>query len=340
MEDEENYNFDDFGHITKLLGNDTTTHNKPLEFIDDVRNKNAQEGKVSNEIITKLRENNVKSYYYMFNTKKNINKEFYDALRCNNSLDTLFLCINMEFDINPLSNIFKSYLTNIQVLNLSRNLIDNADNLFESLKNNTTLTYLNLSSNQLSNISVLCDYLNDNNNLKILDISYNDITNIDDFENVLKNNKCLEELNIGHNDICDFETGGGIVKFCEGLKFNNTLRVLYMESIKLTDINPLFESLLYNTSLAILNLYLNDDTTLNVDYLEHFFKENKGLNKLSLKRTNLGNIKKMCEGLKYNSTLNYLDISCNDLINEAQLKYLAEMMEENFILETVIYDKV
>ena len=330
--------FDDFNFITKLLDDDTKINDSPLEIIDDERNKNAQEGEVSDEIIIKLRENNVNSYYYMYN-RKSINKEFYDALRCNNSLNTLFLCINMELDLNPLSDIFKSYLTNIQILNLSRNLIQNADNLFEGLKNNVSLTYLNLSSNQLSNVSSMCDYLIDNKNLKILDISYNNITNIDEFENVLTHNKCLEELNIGHNDICDIEEGGGIIKFCDGLKNNNTLRVLYMEQIKLTNINPLFESLLHNTALAVLNLYMNDETNLNVDYLEKFFIENKGLNKLSLRRTGIKDIQKLCNGLIHNTTLAYLDLQVNEL-NEEQLHYLEKVMQENIILETVLVNKI
>ena len=198
---EEFNDFDDMSFIIKLIGT-KKIETQPLEFINDEINKNAKHNKVSDEIITKLKNNTAISYYYMYSYSSDLNKEFFDALKGNGSLTTLFLCINSSFNINPLINVFKSNLSNIQNLNLSRNEIINIDNLCYALKENTSLTYLNLSWNNINDITVLCNYLEDNKNLKILNISHNKFTDIDCFKDVLIHNKCLEELNIGYNDIC------------------------------------------------------------------------------------------------------------------------------------------
>lgn len=336
-EDDMDYEYDDMTYIINLISGKITK--TPEEFIDNEQCLDAVNNKVSSKIIEKLNNNNVGMYFYMFSNTKNLNNEFYEALKNNWSLHTLYLCINSNFNINSLSNVFKLGLTNINVLNLSRNSLKNIDDLCNGLMNNHTLTHLNLKRNNISNIKVLCDYLYDNKTLEFLDLSYNNIIYIDDFKDVLIKNKTLKDLNIGYNDICineDKIKGSGIIKFCEGLKKNNSLRSLNLENIGLYDITPLFDSLRENISLTSLNLNLNDKLN-NLDCLEEFFKENKGLIKLSLKNTNITDIKKMCEGLKYNSTLYYLNLKLNNLYDD-QLTYLADALDQNITLETVLYD--
>jgi len=309
-----------------------------IEFINEEYCEKEKSDLISPETKRKLINGEVGSYF-CFGLNFSEDKEFFDALRYNFQNYTSLYSLNFNSNflttekIIPLVDIFKNCFINIQYLDLSYNEIDNIDNLIYSLMNNSTLNYLNLSNNNIKDINILCEYLSKNNSLKTLNLSHNSIHNFDDFENVFSHNTTLKELNIGNQN--NIKNPINITKFCNGLNNNNSLGVLYMCGLELTDINPLFDNLKNNSSLSILNLY--DNNISNIDCLEEFFKTNKSLSKLSLSYNKIHNITPLCNGLNYNEHLYYLDIRENNDIPIQQTNQFETVLKNNICLVELHY---
>lgn len=184
--------------------------------------------------------------------------------------------------------------------------------LAKSLKINTSLRYLYLSNNYLKDINQLVDALK-NSKLKSLDLSSG---KIDEngfilLADLLKTNTNLQHLNLAFNNVK--KNKNGHIQLFNSLKVNRTLKtlILYQNNINGNDCLELAEALCNNT-LEHLNLAFN--------------------NLYSSKYFNYNGIFQICNALKLNTSLEYLDLSGNKLKNN-EIVYIISALKVNKTLK-------
>jgi len=292
-----------------------------------------------------LNETVISNYY--INTL-NEEKIFYNAIKLTSSLTKLYLeSFKYNCNIHLLGNSLK-FNKSIKELSLIHCNVYQIKSLADSLKVNSTLKVLNLVDNYITDMNELLDSLQynktllklnfcsnmynlNNNSLSLQPIFlYKDLINKQHYnydfyiskinnslENMLSKNSTLQELNLSQNDL-EYET---LISISDGLKNNNTLKVLNLNDNNFDDISSLCEVLSFNTSLEKLSLNksFNKDPVFNPKYT------------LKLISTLLDNRKSKCHlqylelnGINYNFTFTNEDIQLfiNSLKNNNYLKEL------------------
>jgi len=280
-------------------------------------------------IIKQLKNNLIETLYledpdYTIYSKNDINKIF-EALKYNTSLKSLIMC---DVDIEDISILSDSLKNNHSLIRLKifynrrcndiscfRPKIKNMNSFYNMLKYNDTLKILELYGNLLDNDDVnnLFQNLKFNKTLKQLGLNYNHISNVDILKDFLKVNSTLVALSFYYNGIHNIDN------LCEGLKYNSTLTHLFLGDNYIETINSLCEILKSNsTSLNHLDLSkLND-----ADDLKEIFdvlKYNTTLNVLNLEENKIENIDNYGEILLHNSTLKELKINGYKITNKDKL---------------------
>ena len=82
----------------------------------------------------------------------------------------------------------------------------------------------------------------------------NSLTNFNCLCEVLLNNSQLEILNLGWNII----QNEGLIKICDALKTNKSIKKLYLSSSQISQVDCLREVFLRNSILEILDLFFNE----------------------------------------------------------------------------------
>ncbi|WP_375333338.1 hypothetical protein [Candidatus Tisiphia endosymbiont of Xenochironomus xenolabis] len=196
--------------------------------------------------------------------------------------------------------------------------IDENNMSFVDLLKNSNITKLNIAANGLG------------------DTAANDSTNIiKSIAEALKNNKTLTILDLSSNFIGD----EGAKAIAEALKKNKTLTSLNLSSnfIGAEGTKAIVEALLvYNSTLASLNLSLNNIKDGAVELIAKMLESNRTLTNfdLSHNRITVEGIKAIVESLKNNKTLTNLELSYN-CIGAEGIKAIAEMLESNTTLVNI-----
>ena len=298
---------------------------------------------MSKKIFDKLKNNEINEFEFDYNEKQIITNWIYNNELLNKyHKDENIIIVNdwledfNEYDFHCdvsgeewIEPIIKSYifmtlcknlkintsLTSLKINNFNMFIYEdnfnNTYNLFEILKNKSSLTELNLSDNIFSKNDIL--YLQEilkNNSLTSLNLSsehnyFNLNENMYKFFENLKYNSSLTSLNLSNNKLIN------INKLGECLKYNTSLTELNLRDNKIKNIDELGECLKYNTSLTSLNLSNNE--IIDINELGECLKYNTSLTELNLSNNEITNINKLCEYLKYNTNLYDLNIGKNNL---------------------------
>lgn len=352
--------------------------NNTLEYL--ILNNN----KISNiEGINNLLKNNktLKGLSLINNKIRNLNG-IDDALKKNNTLITLYLSKNPIGDITYLceglrknkslenihleecdiSNIccFKDTLkqnNTLKYIRLKNNKIKSIYNFCEGLYCNNTLTYLNLGFNNITYTNKLGFILNTNTSIKYLILENNSINNMDVLFQSLYTNTTLTYLDISYNNIKNINDLG------RALKMNTSLLHLNINNNKFDYIKPISDALVINSSLISLQLgfkyeyykekkillqeiekqYIHKDL-LDFNNLITALKVNKGLLSLNLNGDHSPGISKLYEIVKYNSTLEELQLlNCNnDFLNTTYFETainnnFLNALENNYTLTSILF---
>ena len=238
---------------------------------------------------------------YSDDEKKKIMKLLCYALINNNTVFTLDLSNNdLTKDLLYYLKRVLIYNQTINTLILSKNYLNDNDleDFYKGLKYNKSIEILDLSYNRLNNLINLNEVLKVNSTLSVLSLSFNHINGVSLIhlrDGLIINNK-LYDLDLSHNAAIY----GLPREFCEGLMYNKSLTNLNLSYTQLSNINHLGDVLKVNNSLV--NLSLKSDVYLNK--YDNFFL-----------------------GLKYNSSLNYIDIT--GIRNEDFKNKLIEVLDYN-----------
>ncbi|NXQ28936.1 LRC34 protein, partial [Alaudala cheleensis] len=198
-------------------------------------------------------------------------------------------------------------------LDLAYNLLTDAGakTIATFLQENSTLQYLNLMFNDIgtSGAELIAGALHSNQSLVHLRMTGNKIGNQGGmfFASMLKINSALEKL-----DLADCDVG---------------LQCLITTAIALTQ----------NKSLKAINLnrpLLSSQQEETTVHMARMLRSNCSLVELHLGKHGMKNfgVQRLCEALLGNSTLRYLDLSCNNITCDGA-KFLGELLKRNKTLE-------
>ena len=207
-------------------------------------------------------------------------------LKSNSSVESLYLRGDdiTDQEANMLCEVIKVNKS-IKILELSNNKLTNLScKVFsELLKQNKTLKDLFISRNLFSNegVKYLTDGLIVNRYLKCLDISHNNLTSESSVYLcvLFKNTKSLEKIIlIGNNFGND-----GLKNIFEGLVFNSSLKVIFLDNNKIADLFGFqIKEILQNPSLQCISLSNNNFSDITAEYISHALVQNNMLISLNL----------------------------------------------------------
>ncbi|KAM4889065.1 leucine-rich repeat-containing protein 34 isoform 1-T1 [Thomomys bottae] len=181
------------------------------------------------------------------------------------------------------------------------------------LQKQPSLVYLNLMFNDIQSDGgeLIAKALQKNKTLKYLRMTGNKIENKGGmcFATMLQINSSLEKLDVGD---CDLGMQS-VIAFATVLTQN--------QAIKGINLN---RPIIYSEQ---------EESTVHIG---HMLKENHCLMELHLCKHGMQNdgLQQLCEALYLNSTLRYLDVSCNKITQDGML-YLAAVLKSNATLEVI-----
>ena len=243
---------------------------------------------------------------------------------------------NMRFkvmDENEIYN-FKCFNDNLKEFDLSYNHKMNIS-LLKNILSLRNISKLDLRSNNLGdkNISIIADYIKEKEiPLKVLNIQSNEISSVGSLSlsEMLKNNKHLKIINLAGNPL----GYKGVKYLCDSISLNsNVLEELLLNYTKCNDYckNDLYNMLINNHKLKVLSLIGNNFHNKGLDKILSSLKLNKTLKSLSIgdnKNKNYKAFKNLSSYLKFNNSLNLLDIKSSK-INDKTLINIGKSLKNN-----------
>ena len=151
----------------------------------------------------------------------------------------------------------------------------------------------------------------------------------------LKNNISLKELYL----LCDDFDEEELNNISEIFKCNNSLTKLYLYDGNYYNINKFIDNLKYNNSLIELEIS-SFKLKENINDLYEYIENNNKLNKLILYDNEIKDIEYLCEILKDNNTIMFIDLSTNRINNINNLnclKYNSTLTDLN-LTDNELYD--
>ncbi|XP_062988065.1 leucine-rich repeat-containing protein 34 [Elgaria multicarinata webbii] len=205
--------------------------------------------------------------------------------------------------------------------------------------NNVFLTGLDLRYNLLTDAGAvhIAAFLQDNGTLLYLNLMFNDIGTIgaEFIAKALHRNETLLHLRMTGNKI---DNKGGMY-FAAMMQVNNTLQKLDFGDCDLgtQSLIALATVLNHNESIRAINLNRpilyseEEETTVHIAAM---LKMNSILVELHLCKHEMKNfgVERLCDALYENTTLRYLDLSCNKITRDG-VKFLGQVLKRNKSLE-------
>ncbi|KAM4889066.1 leucine-rich repeat-containing protein 34 isoform 2-T2 [Thomomys bottae] len=150
---------------------------------------------------------------------------------------------------------------------------------------------------------------------------------------LLQKQPSLVYLNLMFNDI---QSDGGEL-IAKALQKNKTLKYLRMTGNKIENKGGMCFATMLQINSSLEKLDVGDcDLEESTVHIGHMLKENHCLMELHLCKHGMQNdgLQQLCEALYLNSTLRYLDVSCNKITQDGML-YLAAVLKSNATLEVI-----
>ena len=205
--------------------------------------------------------------------------------------------------------VLSKNLNNLKILVLWNNCIgdEGLKYLASALKSNINLEYIDLFRNNIYNIEPMAEALITNNTLTFLDIGGNYIIDIKKLCNALKINKSLKTISLGYNrENIDYEY------LADALNFNSTLSELYLFSNGIRKLHPLLiESLKKNTGIVKIQLQFN---FIGIDDICEILKINSTITFINLKNNDISDISTLVKVLKNNTSIKKIMLEENNNI--------------------------
>uniref|UniRef100_A0A2K5CAI1 Leucine rich repeat containing 34 n=1 Tax=Aotus nancymaae TaxID=37293 RepID=A0A2K5CAI1_AOTNA len=181
----------------------------------------------------------------------------------------------------------------------------------------------------LSRILKNCLYING------LDIGYNLISDVGAYyaAKLLQKQLYLTYLNLMFNDIGP--EGGELI--AKALHKNQTLKYLRMTGNKIENTGGMFFAAMLQINSSLEKLDLGDsDLEESTVHVGRMLKENHCLVALHMCKHDMKNsgIQQLCDALYLNSSLRYLDVSCNKITQDGMV-YVADVLKSNTTLEVI-----
>ena len=234
------------------------------------------------------------------------------------SLEVLDLSNNKLGDLNILllSDSLKQN-NSLKILYLTNNLITSLGGsyLSELFTSNKSIEKVNLGGNKISDSGLHCmiNSISINQNIKHLDISDNKLSHNDLIyicNHLISKNQTIEIINLSNNRF-DPESVN-VFGLC--LKNNNSLKILYMNSVYLNeDSSPYLFQHLGGTKITELNLDNNYLGEIGGILFANVLKNNLNLKIVSMKKCELNSMSLHCisKALEINKTLRLLNLEEN-----------------------------
>ncbi|PNI77903.1 LRRC34 isoform 1 [Pan troglodytes] len=181
----------------------------------------------------------------------------------------------------------------------------------------------------LSKILKNCLYING------LDVGYNLLCDVGAYyaAKLLQKQLNLIYLNLMFNDIGP--EGGELI--AKVLHKNRTLKYLRMTGNKIENKGGMFFAAMLQINSSLEKLDLGDcDLEESTVHVGRMLKENHCLVALHMCKHDIKNsgIQQLCDALYLNSSLRYLDVSCNKITHDGMV-YLADVLKSNTTLEVI-----
>ncbi|XP_053456161.1 leucine-rich repeat-containing protein 34 isoform X2 [Nycticebus coucang] len=181
----------------------------------------------------------------------------------------------------------------------------------------------------LSRVLMNCQYING------LDIRYNLLSDVGAYyaAKMLQKQLNLVYLNLMFNDIGP--EGGEMI--AKALHKNKTLKYLRMTGNKIENKGGMCFAAMLQINSSLQKLDLGDcDLEESTVHLGHMLKENHFLVELHLCKHGIKSfgMQQLCDALRLNSALRYLDVSCNQITRDGMM-YLANVLKSNTTLEVI-----
>uniref|UniRef100_A0A2K6UFN4 Leucine rich repeat containing 34 n=1 Tax=Saimiri boliviensis boliviensis TaxID=39432 RepID=A0A2K6UFN4_SAIBB len=181
----------------------------------------------------------------------------------------------------------------------------------------------------LSRILKNCLYING------LDVGYNLISDVGAYyaAKLLQKQLYLTYLNLMFNDIGP--EGGELI--AKALHKNQTLKYLRMTGNKIENTGGMFFAAMLQINSSLEKLDLGDcDLEESTVHVGRMLKENHCLLALHMCKHDMKNsgIQQLCDALYLNSSLRYLDVSCNKITHDGMV-YVADVLKSNTTLEVI-----
>ena len=248
-----------------------------------------------------------------------------------------------DADYEPvfLSNCLKDN-DSLQEFDLYRTICANCHEevkkVIEALKVNRTLIKFNISRHDLftDDIMALNDSLIHNNILQELSIAWTGITNYNlmMIMNALRLNATLVKLDVSWNKDLHYDSAASISSY---LQSNVTLKELNLEATCITThhIKEIMKALSVNTVLQKLVISRNPIYDAGATAISKCLQCNDSLKVLCMSNCTIGSAGalEIAEALKENVTLQKLDISFNEAMNDDSLIKFSTFLEDNHTLK-------
>ena len=228
--------------------------------------------------------------------------------------------------------------TLLQELDLSYNSLSKLDSLriLKGMKNISSLIKINVSHNEIIDEAAdeLASVLLHNTLLQEFDLSYNSLSKLDSLRILkgMKNISSLIKINVSHNEITD-ETADELAN----VLLNNTLLQeldLSYNSLSKLDSLRILRGMKNTSSLIKINVSHNEITDEAADELANVLLNNTSLQELDLSYNSLSDSLRILKGMKSISSLIRLNISHNEIIDEAADE-LANVLLHNTLLQEI-----
>ncbi len=224
-------------------------------------------------------------------------------------------------------------------LNLELRDIDNDDfmNIINALLGLDSLREicLKMKSNKLSNVPIIpLQKFCLSKNILSLDIAYTKLT-IDSITNICKifNNEKINSIDFG---ILRYSTDA-ISSIVQLYKNNQNIKMLKFSCSYKTDVNNHIEMLseiLYNNNIESVRLfgcYFGGD---NIFYFSEALRANTSIASIHLSLCSDMNMNVLCNGLKHNNTIKFLNLGHCDILDE-DIVVLVDALKNNYTLISI-----
>ncbi|XP_052586401.1 leucine-rich repeat-containing protein 34 [Peromyscus californicus insignis] len=213
--------------------------------------------------------------------------------------------------------------------------------LTKVLKNHSRIHGLDVRYNSISDVGAYyaSKLLQKQPNITYLNLMFNDIgpEGGELIAKALHKNKTLKYLRMTGNKI---ENAGGM-RFAAMLQINSSLEKLDLGDCDLGLQSVIAFSTVLTQNQAIKGINLNrpilygeqEESTV---HMGHMLKENHSLVELHMCKHGIKNfgMQQLCNALFLNSSLRYLDVSCNKITRDGMV-YLADVLKSNTTLEVI-----